>query len=295
MSESKKPRRLNCQGMSRSCESLMRSLIADPGYVIRASDIVSAEPTIICQFSGDPYYYAASFGMIGKKPYYDEQGILMIDDNYLMGASFSPIGRDKVREAFHSTWNGVSFPDLWLQDPEFLKGELKKPVRALHKTMILGIGYGMGAKKMVKSAYEQGFTVSTKDAKEFIKRYWSTFHKVKQLDEYLQAQFRIRGFIVNQFGYRLKPKDDYKVLNAFIQSTVQGEMSALLMKFYELCPFAVYQALIHDEVIDQIPGDRVEEAKALWYQAEDWLNASLKWNVKVRTGWKTGQTWYDIK
>lgn len=270
-------------------------LVRQKGQTFVSSNC-AGEPTVTTHYSKDPNYHAANFGMVGKKPYYDNNGVLQISDIYLMGASVSPLAKDKMKTYFNQEWEGKSFGGQWLKDDEIIKRALKKEIRQLHKRLVLGLGYSMGPKKMVESAFEDGYALELKDAKAFFNAYWRLFPKVKLLGDILQNRLKKgNGRIVNEFGYCLKPDKEYKILNYWIQSSVTGIMHLLTAKFAELCPEAKFLTVIHDEVIYQFPTDKEDYCKQQWDKALDWLNNLLNWSVKMRTGWVTGTNMYEAK
>ncbi len=285
--------RLNVQGLSRRDPGLMSCILPNPGNIVVSADLSAGEPTIASHFSRDKNYYAATFGMVGKEPYYDGD-VLMIDDIYLMVMSVSPIGKDVMRELFNTQFSGLSFAQQWVANADVIKGMIKDQ-RALHKILTLGLGYSMGPKKLVKSAYEKGHVLPLKTAQEFFKAYWTLFAGVKDLGNRLEQKFKRDGYLVNPFGYRLIPDPSYKALNYFIQSSVSGLMHVLCAKFFALCPYAEFVTVIHDELIIEVPEHKQEEAKQLFYQAVDSLNNDLNWSVKIRCGWVTGGNWFTAK
>ena len=285
---------LNIQGMSRKEPRLMRGLVADPGHVFVSVDLAAGEPTITTHFSQDPYYRSATFDMVGKAPYYDSQGVLMIDDIYLMGMSVSPMGQALMYETFGQRFGDFTFTEQWLRDPEVIKTRLKRE-RAFHKILILGLGYAMGPKHMVESAFKAGYELSLKQAKAFFKAYWNLFSEVRNLATALEAQFNAQGYLENPFGYRLVPDPSYKSLNYFIQSSVSGLINALCVKFFTVCPVAQFVTVIHDEIIFQVPESHLSEAKVLFDKSVESLNADLNWSVNVRCGWKPGKDFYEAK
>lgn len=299
--------KLNIQGLSRKYQPLMECLIPDPGHVFVSVDLSAGEPTIVSHFSKDPNYYAATFGMVGKAPYYNDQGVLMIDDIYLMGMSVSPMGRDKIRDLFNRGWSDkptivhgtemdyIPFSKQWVLDKDVILKQIKSE-RAFHKILILGLGYSMGPKHMVESAYKAGYHLSLKDAKAFFKAYWEVlFPGVAVLRDSLEAKFLSQGYLVNPFGYRLYPEPSYKALNYFIQSSVNGIMDVLCAKFFAICPSAQFITLIHDELVMQVPTDQLAEAKEKMALATASLNEDLGWDVKVRTGWVEGNNMFEAK
>ncbi len=285
--------RLNVQGLARKDERLMRGLPAPTGFTYVSCDLRAGEPTCTTHFSQDKNYYAATFGMVGKVPYY-EGDVLQIGSIYPMVASVSPIGKDRMREIFNTKFNGVPFPEAFAQDPDLVKNTDPK-FYAIHKILTLGLGYSMGPRKLVTSAYDAGHIIPFKIAKEFFNQYWSLFPGVAKLGKLLEAKYKRDGYLINPFGYRLLPDKSYKALNYFIQSTVSGIMHVLCAKFFALCPWAVFTTIIHDELIMLVPIGREAEAKELMRQAEDSLNEDLNWRVRMRVGWAEGKDMYEAK
>ena len=286
--------KLNAQGLSRKNKLLMETLIPRPGYTFVSCDLSAGEPTVVSHFSRDPNYIAACFGMVGKAPYYDSAGVLQIDDIYIMSMSVSPMGRAKTLDLFNSTFNGMSFSEQWLQDPDFIKGQIKSE-RAFHKILALGLSYAMGPKHMVEASFAAGYSLSLKDARAFFKAYWELFKEVKRFGTSLEERFKLKGYLINPFGYRLIPDPEYKSLNYFIQSSVTGIMHVLCAKFFKVAPFTEFVTVIHDEIIIEVPTPRVEEAKALMKLSTDSLNEDLNWSVKIRVGWAEGRNLYEAK
>jgi hypothetical protein len=287
--------KLNVQGLARRDVGLMGTIVPDLGMTVVSCDLSAGEPTCTAHYSQDKNYYDATFGMVGKDPFYTDEGVLKIGDIYLTALSVSPVGGDLMREVFHSTYDGDTFAERWRKDSEFFtKGVLKK-ARALHKILALGLSYSMGPRKLVKSAYDAGYVLSLKDAKAFYAAYWSLFSGVQAFGKRLERLFAQRGYLVNDFGYRLIPDADYKCLNYFIQSSVSGIMHVLCEKYFSVCDFAQFITVIHDEVIMQIPTEKLELAKDLMKRAEESLNSDLGWSVRIRVGWAEGKNWYEAK
>ncbi len=292
---------LNIQALARRDKALMGCLQADPGRVFVSCDLASGEPTVTTHFSRDPYYYQACFGMVGKAPYYDERGVLLIDDIYLMTMSVSPMGRVKMREvtqAFYPAKDGkrqLSFPEKWLDDKDYIQKRVLAGERAFHKILCLGLGYSMGPKHMVEAAFKAGYVITLDEAKAFFKAYWKLFAGVKKLGARLEKQYKDEGSLVNPFGYRLLPEPSYKALNYYIQSSVSGIINVLMAKFFAACPSARFVTVIHDEIVFDVPETDLALAKTIMQAAEDSLNKDLGWSVKVRCGWAEGVNMYEAK
>ena len=252
----------------------------------------SGEPTVTSHFSRDKNYLYACFDGVGKAPFWSS-GVLMIDDIYLMVASVSTIFKREIQAAWERRWPAGSFADQWMADAEVVKGFLKT-IRQRAKILALGLGYGMGPKKMVKQAYDFGFNLSQSDARAFYKAYWELFSGVRKLSDRLAAQLRRDGYLINPFGYRLTPSD-FKAFNYFIQSSVSGIMHVFTAKLMAAAPYAEWVTLIHDELLLDVDTDRVEEFRGAVDLATRSLNDDLGWSVAIRTGFVTGSNWYEAK
>jgi len=285
-------KRLNVQGLARRVPELMTTIGQYSDRENVSIDLSSGEPTVSAHYSRDPNYLYACFDGVGKAPFFKD-GILMISDIYLMTMSKSPIGANTIREAFDKKWNGKSFADQWLEDDEVIKKALKAS-RQLHKMLALGLGYGMGPKKMVNQCYDNGYSLDISTAKLFYKAYWSLFSGLRQFANKCQLQVQAKGYIVNAFGYRATPPP-HKAFNYLIQSSVSGIMHVFLAKLLAAAPYAEFVVCIHDELIMTIPKgmrDEFFKAKELATQS---LNDDLKWSVPIRTGFVVGSNWYEAK
>lgn len=298
----------NLPALARGDKDFMRTIQADPGCCFISQDVIALEPTITAELSGDTRYLYATYHGIGKRPYYDHDGWLMIDDIYLMSASRFPSTKDVLWQVFHrgkfskvgKDWRveidgeGESFADLWVKDPDAVKDALKKPVRGFAKVACLGIGYGMGARKFRTTSEEAGTVIDHATAKGTINAYWDGYSGLKALRDTLSWTVKREGAIVNPFGYRCTP-EDYKAFNAYIQSSASGVLDVFILKLFSEAPWLKFVALIHDEVIYQCPNDRVEEAREIALRCEKSLNDDLGWSVPIRIGFKIAQTFADIK
>lgn len=281
--------RLNPQGLSRREPLLMNCIIPDPGYVVVSVDLSAGEPTVVSHYSGDRLYTAANFGLVGKKPYW-ENGILMISDQYFMTASASTLGVETIKRM----WD-AGLEERWVMDDEGVKKEHKK-TRDFFKVKSLAMLYEMGPDELVMHAARNRFEMSKQDAKAFKRLFWyELFPDVKKTRDYFIGKYKRDGQLVNDFGYRLLPDADYKAFNAWIQSTVSGLVKGLTLKFFHLAPYARYNCVLHDELLFQVPVDRVEDAKKAMDAAVESLNDDLGWRVKIRTGWVTGNTYFEAK
>lgn len=286
--------RLNVQGLARRDKGLMACILSDKDMETVSIDLSAGEPTCTAHYSQDPKYNYACFDGVGKEPFFNKEGILMIDDIYLMSMSASPEGRPVLQDAFYNTYDGKTFVERWMEDPDYIAKGVLKEYRPNYKWKCLGLGYGMGPKKLVKQAYDQGEILTLQSARMFYKAYWDLFAGVRLLANRLQYRVEKQGFLINQFGYRLVP-EPHKAFNYWIQSSVSGIMHVYRMKLAHAAPWARFITCIHDEFLYDVPVERLEEFKRIKDLACDSLNDDLQWRTKIRTGWATGKNWYDAK
>jgi DNA polymerase I-like protein with 3'-5' exonuclease and polymerase domains len=285
--------KLNIQGMSRRNAEQQRCVVADEGWVFVSSDQSAGEPTVTAHYSKDPNYLAATLYMVGKRPFYDKKGMLVIDDIYLMVASRFPKWSQAIKDAFEDIYDGETGFDLWLTDPEHLQKKVLKSIRTQAKVICLALAYGMGVNKMRLIAQQNGFDLTKAEASSFKDLYWSTFPYVKALGDKLIVQNRSLGWIQNDFGYCLYPTKDHKVLNALIQSTVSGIMDLFTAIYFDKYPAALPVATIHDEILFMVREADLEAAKKAFDDSVYELNQTLGWSVPIRFGWETSKT-FDL-
>lgn len=290
----------NLPALARKDKDFMSCFLPDPDHVFVSQDIVSLEPSITAEMSGDPMYRYATLDGIGKAPFYNKAGVLMIDDIYLMSASVFPATADKLRDIVdnHTMPTGRTFCEQWIQDgidgTEVCKDYSKKTVRNFAKIACLGIGYGMGWKKFQKTCEENGTIIDTRTAKATIKAYWDLFEGLKALRDTLSWQAKREGAIVNPFGYRITP-EPHKAMNAYIQSSASGVLDVFNLYLFDNRPYIKFVAIIHDELIVQVHKNDLERFKADSKTAEQQLNGSLGWSVPIRFGFREANNFWDIK
>ena len=278
---------INLPALARRHEPFMGCWKADPGYSFVSQDVVSLEPSVTAHFSKDKRYRWATVDGIGKAPYYDGS-ILMIDDVYLMTASQLPPTAHKIREA----WDQGVF-DKWLTDPDSVKKHLKGP-RNFAKVCALGLGYGMGAKKLQKTCEEAGVVISFQEAKQVKDTYWRLFSGLKTFAEVLEWRCKNDGFIVNPFWYRITP-EPHKAFNAYIQSSASGILDLYCSILFARAPWAKFVTLVHDEQICQVPDEKLQEFMKITEESVEELNRLLQWSVPIRFGTVVAKTFAGFK
>jgi DNA polymerase I-like protein with 3'-5' exonuclease and polymerase domains len=284
---------VNGQGLARRDYGLMSTLLAPPGKFLFSVDLSAGEPSLITHFSGDKLYRAATFDMVGKKPYM-ENGILMIGDIYLMVGSVSPFAKELLDAWKYGVYEGRTFAEQWELDPEVITKSLKK-FRSFVKMICLALGYGLGPKRMITHAQKFGFVITIEEARAFYRAYWDLFGGVREFGKKLEAEFKRKGYLYNAFGYRLVPAAGYKSLNYFIQSGVSGLMNLINMELFTPDAPCEFVGLIHDEDLGQADEGTQPIVLDFKNKVMENVNATLGWDVTIRTGWATGSNFYEAK
>jgi DNA polymerase I-like protein with 3'-5' exonuclease and polymerase domains len=285
----------NVQAVPRRNKAIMSSFVTDKGKVLSSQDLIAAEPTATCQYSKDANYYDACFGMVGQAPFWKD-GVLRIDDIYLMFASVIPPWRAKLEELYHRTTfdEGRNFVQQWSHDSEVIKAACKS-FRGLAKILVLGVGYGMGGKKLAKTFRENGINFPVAEVKMYWNMYWELFNGLKFLNEQCVGLVERQGYIQNEFGYINWPPSPHKAMNALIQSTISGVMNLYTNDLLQRAPYAEFITIIHDELIVQIPDGMQEDYAAKQKETLEIVNDFVKWDVPVRAGLNWGTNLYECK
>jgi len=161
------------------------------------------------------------------------------------------------------------------------------------------MGYEMGPAMMVSQAYDAGKVVKLEDAIEFHHNYWfKLFPKIQQIKDILARDYKKNKFLVNRFGFLLRPDSPHKCLNYFIQSSVSGLMYALLILILKNIPdnlTLLLEGIIHDELVIQVNDKDLQIMQDAVNLSVMELNKWLNWSVPIRTGWVTGENFYEAK
>lgn len=288
---------LNMLAAPRRDKGYMSCLKAPEGRVFISSDLSSGEPTILAEFSRDKTYAYLTVESRGKPPFWQEKQ-LMLDDLYLSLLSTFPMGKDVMRHLWEKEWPAGGFVDQWLKDPEIIKASVKK-LRQLSKICCLGLGYGMGATKLMQTLFDNGFDITEKECCAIHRAYWKAFPGVRAFAS-AQAEKveNSNGFLVNPFGYAMHCSP-HKALNYTIQSSLNYVINYYIERFLEEMPSALFVATIHDELIATIPMGSVEEAQEAQKRACLLLNKHLHeqygWIFDVSLGFAIGSNLYEAK
>ena len=297
-----------CRGSSRN----MEPLLPEDGRVFVAGDVISAEPVIQCNLTGDATLIYQTFGGIGLKPWVREDGLLMIDDVYLSLSSINPVTSEKTLDIFYNekfSVNGkvLCWADAWVEDggKDIVKSHpMLKKFRKFNKSASLGLSYGLKGDTPDKTDTEhglrnnmakQGYYMTSKQAWECYEKFWSMYPEIRKFRLNLEALAKKKVPIYNPFGFKVntKPKDAF---NGVIQSSV----SSIITLWEYLLEEAVGDKFdlvmcIHDEVCVECMEEDAEEIKASMVKEMTTINEMLNWPFPLRTEPQIGRNFYEIK
>lgn len=284
--EGESDKKFNIQNIANDIR-LFEPMVAPVGYKIIYFDFSSLEPHVMCEFSKDSrlreLYLSGS-----------------CHDLYLWyGANTKKFG-PAVRE-YYPADNPT--PELVSKAKKDLK-ELRKAL----KIMVLGLGYNMGAKKLMEDINDQtDFVLTLAEAEQLKREYFRFFSGIKSFMDKIEHLFVVNDerFILNGRGRPLFNNRDRmarsKLPNKFVQST--GHDCLQLYIFFikerlktsdiELKP---YHVDLHDATSRIFLDTPENEAKAkqVYLNALQDLNDALGWEVKLKGVPKTGYSFSEF-
>ena len=297
-----------CRGSARN----MEPLLPGEGKVFVAGDIISAEPVIQCNLTGDSTLIYQTFEGIGLKPWVREDGLLMLDDIYLAFASINPVTSEKVLDIFYNykfevEGRSLSWSDAWVEPggKDIVKSHpLLKKFRKFAKGACLGLSYGLKGDTPDKTDTEhglrnnmtkQGYYMTSKQAWECYEKFWGMYPEIRKFRANLEALAKKKVPLYNPFGFKVntKPKDAF---NGVIQSTV----SSVITLWEYLLEESVGDKFdlvmcIHDEGCVECWEEDAGEVTIAMVKEMKTINEMLGWKFPLRTEPRIGRNFYEIK
>lgn len=175
-----------------------------------------------------------------------------------------------------------------------------KDARQVAKVIHLAASYGARPRKIAQTLQLNGMDISLEQAEDMYNKYWALFAKVKQYEQFLQAQWeRNDGWILNPIGRPLAVAQDYlrDVVNRSIQS---GGHDCFVLYLDLLSGMLVQRGVdyrpyiwdLHDAVMLTVPEWQVETAvRVMDHEAMDELNRILNGKVKLKGETNVVDSW----
>ena len=277
---------LNVQNVPKD-EGYLKCWTAPPGHKLLILDFASLEPHVLAAASLDPtlmrIYGPESTGW---------------DCIYLsVGSQLGGDVERRIRAAGYDPFNNTK------ESVAYAKKEAKD-ARQVAKVIHLAASYGARPRKIAQTLQLNGMDITLEQAEDMFNRYWKLFAKVKQYEQFLQAQWeRNEGWILNPVGRPLAVAQDYlrDVVNRSIQSGGH-DCFVLYLSILSDClrseqiAYRPYIWDLHDAVMLTVPEDQVEEAvRIMDHTAMYLLNKKLGGKVKLKGETNVVDNWATDK
>jgi len=190
--------------------------------------------------------------------------------------------------------------DIHLETSMMIFGKEKaKEKRHIAKAVNFGLLYGMGYRKLAQTV-----SVSPKDAKEYIKRYFDSFPTVREYLNTIEKQVQDRGYVETllkrrrYFDFeRANPMQKASYLREAPNTIFQGSTADLIKmamnKIDETLDKNKGAMLlqIHDELIFEIKNEFVQEYAN---RARDIMENIYKLNIPIKCSLSIAEHWGDL-
>ncbi len=186
--------------------------------------------------------------------------------------------------------------DIHLETAIKIFGEENAPkYRSVAKSINFGLIYGMGPKKLSET-----INVSTKEAKEFIEKYFASFPTVKNFIEKTKLYARENGYVQTLLkrrrffdfasaNARTIANYEREAVNTIFQGSAADIIKKAMLEIKQKFPKAKMILQIHDELIFEIENEK---------EAVDYKNIMetvFKLKVPLKVGISFGKRWGELK
>ena len=176
-------------------------------------------------------------------------------------------------------------------------------MRSASKAVNFGIVYGISDFTLAKN-----ISVSRKEAREFIERYFERYPGVKRYMDAAVAEGREKGYVTTLMGRRrylpelasanfnLRSFGERCAMNSPIQGTAADIIKLAMIRVADALRKGGYRARlilqVHDELIVEAPGDEQERVRAL---LKDCMEGVAALAVPLKTDISVGRDWRECK
>jgi DNA polymerase I-like protein with 3'-5' exonuclease and polymerase domains len=273
---------LNVQNVPKD-EGYLQCWTPPPGHKLLILDFASLEPHVLAAASLDPtlmrIYGPQSTGW---------------DCIYLsVGSQLGGRVESMIRAAGYDPLENTK------ESVAYAKKEAKD-ARQIAKVIHLAASYGARPRKIAQTLQLNGLDVTLDQAEDMFNRYWALFAKVKEYEQFLQAQWeRNDGWILNPIGRPLAVAQDYirDIVNRSIQSGGHDCFVLYLSLLSERLRthgihYRPYVWDLHDAVMLTVPEEQVAKTVHIMdHEAMDALNAMLGGKVRLKGDTNVVDNW----
>lgn len=248
---------------SQKIPAYMNCLVARQGYNLIEMDYNSLEPTILAETSRDPSY----LNIYANPDYPSDAYIEFMNGTDMWGEDVKALG----------------YPAL--DSVKKIKKQMKKQ-RSMSKPIFLGLGFGMGADKLVIQLKIDGFDMTREEVDSIVKSYWRIYPVLKQYQDKLQGIIRNQGYYLNALGVpRCLNENTIKdVLNSQSQGSgnmIQMKHSSEVNRLRKERGVEMYPiiASFYDELVWEVKEGQEEAASLVFTDAlanvNEWLDGDI--------------------
>ncbi|MCI6579798.1 MAG: DNA polymerase I [Campylobacter sp.] len=178
-------------------------------------------------------------------------------------------------------------------------GDSEPSHRAVAKSINFGLIYGMGSSRLAKN-----LDISTKEAKEYIERYFASFSTIKAYLASIKTHAREQGRIFTLLGRQrvfdfslAGPREQALYEREAVNSVFQGSAADII----KLAMNAIYSLLdenhkmilqIHDELIFEVDGG---EAEIFAKKVANIMENVVSLNVPLKVNYAIAKSWGELK
>lgn len=286
----KKECKINILAMNRKSTYCMSPLIPDEGNVFVASDVGSAEPTILLNLCEDPTLYSILYEQKGKKPSW-QGNILLTDSMYITTMSSTPLLGPLLRDL------GGDWVELYYKDSDEAKKKLGSKY-ALSKKFVLALLYGLGKKSLGADMRESNVIMTNEEVAAVYNGFWDSIPQARDFRDVIAHMFKKaykekRPFM-SPFGLPLPSSQSSKGFNYIIQSSVSSFIRRLNMNLLKH-DWIKLVTVIHDELVMEVPKDRVDEYRTILKNEEKYTNDLFGFKYPLNLGFNVANSFYGLK
>jgi len=243
-------------------------------------------------------------GRLIRKVFVPKEGCIFVDADYSqieLRILAHMSGDQKLIEAYNSEQDihRITASEVFHIPFEEVTSIQRRNAKAVN----FGIVYGISS-----FGLSQDLSISRKEAKEYIDKYFDTYPQVKAFLDKLVADAKENGYVTTMYGRR-RPVPELKsgnfmqrnfgervAMNAPIQGTAADIMKIAMIRvhdrLYEEKLKSRLLLQVHDELLVEAYQEEVEAVKTIL--AEE-MKAAAKLSIKLEIDMSTGTSWYEAK